>query len=724
MMYNDFSMHDHTPLIVITGGTGYLGSVLTPLLVANSYRVRVISRHNDHTLIESMKADVRSYPKKILRGAYAVIDLAAIASDKECELHPRLTQEINVTSRIRTAKLAKTMGVKKYILASSCSVYGRQTGLLTEKSKPAPVTVYAKSNLEAEKGTLALDDDNFSVTVFRLGSLFGISPQIRFDILFNTMVRALFQTGTISVVDGTQWRPILHVYDAAEAFLLAIQSPTRKVHGQIFNVVSSSQNIQIFPLAERVFRALKRTPRITVNSQIRDHRSYKVSGNKIRDILHFTAHKTPEEAARRIYQALAETKPGVRMKPSRCLICGGTEMNQFLSLGSQVPANTYGKASLQQQQQYPLAVTYCQTCHHSQLTSIVSPKMLFTHYAYFSSTSPQLIPYFKAYAHDLLKKFPKQAKYVLDIGSNDGTLLQNLQLRGSTILGVDPAKNIAAIARVKGIPTINKFFTLALARQIKKEHGSMSMVIANHVLAHTGNPHDMVAGIAHVLSRDGVFVCEVKYLADLIEKNEFDTIYHEHISYFLLKSLITLLRMHGLSVFDVRHVSREGGSLRIFASHTPLRFPTKPSVRTYLTKEQHRGLYALSTYEDFAKKPIHTKQKLIAMIRALKKSGKRIAGYGASAKGGTLLQYCGIDEQQLEFIVDESSSKTGNVMPGNRIPIVSPSVLKEHTPDYILILAWNYADSIMRKERWFTARGGKFIIPIPSPRLVRTVDQA
>lgn len=712
-------MRKHSPLIVVTGGNGYLGSVLVPMLVTCGYRVRVIDQSQNSSNTETIQTDVRTYPKELLKGAEAVIDLAAIANETICEQNPRLTREINVLARARTAALAKSMGVKRYILASSCSVYGKQSGLLTESTKPDPATIYARSNVEAEHAVLGVSSNDFCVTVFRLGSLVGLAPRMRYDTLLNRMVRSLVETGSITINDGLQWRPILHVSDAAAAFILALRASKAKVSGHIFNVCATGQNMQIHSLAKHMFSAVSLPPKIIVNKH-RDNRSYKVSGRKIKNTLHFSAHKLLQNTVTEIFRALIDPKTYTAKRLTQCLICNGTMLVPYISLGPVALANAYiDKAHLlRAEPRYPLTTVYCRTCHHSQLALAINPKILFESYAYSSSTSPQLLPYFNAYAKDLVKTFPTQAKHVLEIGSNDGLLLGYLKERGANVLGVDPAQNIVKTAQLAGLPTINKFFTLGLARQIKKDHRNIGIVIANHVLAHTPDPHDMIAGIKHVLSENGVFVCEVKYLMNLIEDNAFDTIYHEHVSYFLLKPLQALLRMHDLDIFDVKYSAHEGGSLKIFASHTPLRFPVNAAIGAYLKKEERHHLYIPKTYADFAKKPLRTKKQLMTLLRTLKKSGKRVAAYGASAKGGTLLQYCGIDSSLVDFVVDAAPSKIGKYMPGTHIPIMPPATLKKNVPDYILLLAWNYSESIMKREHWFTRRGGKFIIPIPLLKIV------
>ncbi len=406
---------------------------------------------------------------------------------------------------------------------------------------------------------------------------------------------------------------------------------------------------------------------------------------------------------------------------TRCIICGSTDIMPYLSLGNMALANSFATKQhlTKPAKKYPLGMTYCHACHLSQLTHTVNPKNLFQTYAYFSSTSPQLVAHFSAYAKDLWRLFPTLARgLVVDVGSNDGILLVPLKKRGSRVLGVDPAKNVAAAAAQAGIHTMTKFFTPTLAQIIINKYGQANIISANNVFAHTPDIHLFMTAVKRLLCPGGIFVFEVKYLGDLIGKNEFDTIYHEHVFSYILHPLVTLLGKYAMQIFDVHHVDTHGGSLRIFASHIPLPFAISPSVSTYLQKEIRAGYTDLTTYTRYAQKPPAVKKKLLALLTSLKQKNKRIAAYGASAKGSTLLQYCGIDTNFIDFVVDTTPYKIGKYMPGTHIPIVDARQWKKHPPDYILLLAWNFSDSIIKREAWFGRRGGKFILPIPAVGVV------
>lgn len=302
-----------TKNILVAGGGGYLGSVLVPLLLVRGYRVTVLDRFffGKETLAmcaknencQLIEGDTRWFSKDILKNIYAVIDLAALSNDPLSELNPELTLDINFRARVRTAELAKEMRVQKYILASSCSVYGFQEGLLDETAKTLPLTTYAKANVLAEQGLLPLCGDRFTVTVLRQGTLYGFSPRMRFDIVINTMVLSLFQHGKINISGGKQWRPLLHVEDSARGFIKALEAEPSKVNGQIFNIGSTEHNFQMDDLAMRLVRALNLQPIITREGG-NDNRSYRVSCDRIKNQLGYLTQKTVEDGAREVYEAL------------------------------------------------------------------------------------------------------------------------------------------------------------------------------------------------------------------------------------------------------------------------------------------------------------------------------------------------------------------------------------------------------------------------------------
>lgn len=405
----------------------------------------------------------------------------------------------------------------------------------------------------------------------------------------------------------------------------------------------------------------------------------------------------------------------------QCRGCKGVSFARVLSLGAQPLANAFlraedlGKPELA----FPLEVYFCRDCALVQLCDIVSPELLFKHYVYVSSTSPFFTAHFKSFAESAARRFHLTSRsLVVDIGSNDGILLKPFTELGIRVLGVDPAEKIAALATARGIETLPHFFTPEVARDIAARQGRAAIITATNVFAHVNDLDELVAGVRILLADDGVFIIEAPYLVDFLEKNLFDTVYHEHLSYFSVSSLKTLLERLGMKIIDVEKVESHGGSLRVFAEAQDVAYPVNDAVAHFIADEESRGLESIMVYEEFAKRVEQNKRELTALLKKIKTEGKTIAGYGAPAKGNTLLNYFGIGADMLDYIVDDSAWKQGLYTPGMHIPVVSAKKLSEVRPDYILILAWNFAPSLMQRMQWFSQAGGKFIIPVPTPRII------
>src|SRR3989338_3527926 len=408
-------------------------------------------------------------------------------------------------------------------------------------------------------------------------------------------------------------------------------------------------------------------------------------------------------------------------KSNKCLICQEKKLTRYLSLGKAALANSYlNKHELKKEEfKAPLEVYFCHNCHLAQLLHIVDRSYIYNDYAYFSSTSPMLVRHFEEYATEVFKRYPDQSRQlVVDIGSNDGVLLKPFKKLGSRVLGIDPAKNIAKIANSQGIETIADFFSASRVEKLIKKYGKAGIITSNNTLAHTDALHDIIEGVSKLLDEKGVFIFEVQYLADLLAHNEFDNTYHEHICFYSIYPLIQLLKMHSMEIIDILHTDTHGGAVMVLASHTPAPFPVGKAVGEFIKNEKKLGLGKISTYKKFAKHPPQVRLKLTKILLDLKKKGKKIVAYGASAKATTLLQYCYIGTDVIEHIPDSAPSKIGKFTPGTHIPIVPADTLKKNRPDYIVITAWNYAKNIMEKEAWFKASGGKFIIPIPEPKII------
>jgi SAM-dependent methyltransferase len=367
---------------------------------------------------------------------------------------------------------------------------------------------------------------------------------------------------------------------------------------------------------------------------------------------------------------------------------------------------------------FPLAIAYCGKCYLVQLTWRVPPDTLFAEYPYFSSYSDSFIRHVEAMAATYTDRFDLgHSSKVLEIASNDGHLLRFFQEHGIPVLGVEPARNIAAEARSRGIPTLERFFGLNVVSEVCREFGLADIVIGNNVLAHVPEIDDFLRAVKACLKAGGVAIFEFPYLKDLLDKTEFDTIYHEHVFYYSLSALEVLASRAGLDIFDVEHHTVHGGSLRLFLQYRGTR-PRTDRVAQQLQAEAADGLTNAERYPAFADQVCHVRAELLHLLESLKLSGKRIAAYGAPAKGNTLLNYCGIGRDLLEFTVDRSPHKQGLLLPGSRLPVRTPDTLVEERPDYVLVLAWNMIDEILSQQTAYLKSGGQFIVPIPHPRIL------
>ncbi len=395
-----------------------------------------------------------------------------------------------------------------------------------------------------------------------------------------------------------------------------------------------------------------------------------------------------------------------------CRSCGANDLHPILSFGETPLANalvTPGEA--RQDAAYPLDLVYCPSCTLVQITEEVPPEVLFRDYVYLSSFSDTTVANARAIAHRLIDQRNLGASsLVVEIASNDGYLLQHYRDRGVPVLGIDPARNIAEVARGKGIETLDEFFTLEFAQRLVDEGRRADVIHANNVMAHVPDTNGFLRGIATLLRDDGVAVIEVPYVVEMIDRLEFDTIYHEHLCYFSVHAVAALVRRHGLVLERVERVPIHGGSLRFFISRGERHGETTEQL---LREEEALGLTREAYYRDFRAAVERVRDDLNATLAQLRASGKTIGAYGAAAKGGILLNYCGLTASTVSFVADRSPHKQGRRMPGCGIPVVGPEVIAERQPDYLLILIWNLKDEVVRQEESYHRRGGRFILAVP-----------
>ena len=408
----------------------------------------------------------------------------------------------------------------------------------------------------------------------------------------------------------------------------------------------------------------------------------------------------------------------IHRRRTRCRACDGTALRAFLSLGPQPLANAFlsGESDFDDERFFPLDVYCCDGCGLVQLLDVVDPEALFGHYLYVSGVSETMAAHFREYARSVTGTLSlSPADLVVEIASNDGSLLAQFAALGVRTLGVEPARNIAALALARGIETVSRFFDQQVGRELATAYGPARAVVANNVLAHVDDPRSFLAGCAELITDDGQIVVEVPYALDMLARCEYDTIYHEHLCYFTVGPLARIGASAGLAVARVDRMPVHGGTIRVWfrkgAEHGP-------EVRSMMQAERDASLTAFATWARFGRAAAANREALRSLLQGLREEGRSIAGYGAPAKGNTLLNYCGIGTTWLPFTVDRSPLKVGRLTPGMHLPVLPVEAVRERRPDYLLLLAWNFAEEIMVQQAAYREGGGRFILPLPSPRVV------
>lgn len=406
-----------------------------------------------------------------------------------------------------------------------------------------------------------------------------------------------------------------------------------------------------------------------------------------------------------------------------CRFCNTPLRYSLVDLGMAPLSNAYLKTEDLERAEafYPLHARVCPACRLVQLPEFQSPEQIFGHYAYFSSYSDSWLDHARRYAAAMIDRFGfGERSSVVEIASNDGYLLQFFKAHGVPVLGIEPARNVAAVAQAAGIPTLMKFLGVATARELRAQNHGADLLVGNNVLAHVPDINDFVGGLKILLNEGGVLTLEFQHLMRLMQFNQFDTIYHEHFSYLSLLTAEAILAAHGLRVFDVEEIPTHGGSLRVFARHEDDQtHAITPRVETLRADEIRFGLEKLETYAAFGEQVRETKFALLDFLIEARRAGKSVVGYGAPAKGNTLLNYCGVGADLLTYTVDRSPHKQGLFLPGTHIPIFAPEKMNETCPDYVLILAWNLKDEIIAQMAHIREWGGRFALPIPQLEVLK-----
>jgi SAM-dependent methyltransferase len=400
-----------------------------------------------------------------------------------------------------------------------------------------------------------------------------------------------------------------------------------------------------------------------------------------------------------------------------CRFCGAPLRRSVVDLGMSPLCERYVEATALDEMEpfYPLNVRICESCFLVQLRAYVPPSEIFTEYAYFSSFSSSWVEHAREYVDSIAERLGLGPRsLVVELGSNDGYLLHRFVEHGVPVLGVEPARNVAAVAVDRGIPTVSVFFGVEAAERIVAQAHPADLIVANNVLAQVPDLNDFVKGVKRLLAPDGALTIEVPHLMRLIDGNQFDTIYHEHYSYFSFRTLRRILAAHGLAVVDVDELRTHGGSLRVYARHVEAEGDVRTSRIEELTKrEELAGFETMEPYEAFGERVRECKRRLLDILISIKRERKSVVAYGAPGKGNTLLNYCGIRTDFIDYAADKNSYKQGRYLPGTHIPVVHPDLIAETRPDYILILPWNIKEEIMTELRYTADWGARFIIPIP-----------
>lgn len=401
-----------------------------------------------------------------------------------------------------------------------------------------------------------------------------------------------------------------------------------------------------------------------------------------------------------------------------CRICSSTDHDLVLDFGDVVLADAFLESAEQipNEERYPLTLVVCRECLHVQIKEVLDPSLLFSHYIWETGIPASIRAYCREFADATIERLTNdEASRILEVASNDGTMLKEYRSRGWDVIGVDPAQNIAAKANANGIKTVADFFGLAVAERVLEAEGRRDLVVARNVIAHVADLHGLVEGIRVLLADDGVAVIEAPHLLTMFEELQYDQVFHEHIGYHSLDSVIKVLAMHGLAVFDVETPWIHGGSIRVYAAHEGAGREPSAAVRDLLAKEEAAGILSLEGWRHFGERAERQRALLRKELEELKAAGKMVVGYGASAKGQCMIQFCGLDEELIAYVADKSDMKIGMLCPGSHIPIVSPERMRSDPVDAVVVFAWNFAQEILRQEDEMRERGVRFIHPIPEP---------
>ncbi|MDP2705030.1 MAG: sugar nucleotide-binding protein [Patescibacteria group bacterium] len=673
--------------VLITGASGMVGSYI-------DFGIKTDRESLDITDLDHVMKVIRHHRPQ------AIIHLAAETDVDLCDRDPRHAYKVNSVGTYNITIAAKDVGAKLIYISTAGVFDGEKNGPYAETDMPNPKNFYGKSKHQGELIVRAMLDDYI---IARACWMFG--GGLRQDKKFVSKIIKQLDKEEIKAVDDAYGSPTFGK-DLVEALKRLLKENAVGIF-HLSNVGACSR----YEVAKFIIETLK--PNVKLIPVGLDHfpGAYRVKNEAM-----VSGHKLmrPWQDALKEY---LETEWKNFHQKSKCGICGSKNLDTVLDLGLMPLANAFvHKEHLRSPEMFfPLAINFCNDCFSVQLSHVVNSELLYKNYHYETSANDPLVKHFNSLADEIVKDYIQSpSNLVVEIGSNDGSLLSRIKDR-CRVLGVDPAQNIAKIAIKNNVPTKVDFFTGKVSKEIKAELGEAQVVIANNVMAHIEDIRGVFSAVKGLLSPNGRFIFEVHWVGNLINQGGFDQIYHEHIYYHSLHSLKHLINSLGMTINDIKLVPIHGESMRVYVGKSG---EISEAVHDFLNREIKMGLVKKETYLNFSSKIKSNKNKLLKILIDLKKAGKKIFGYGAPAKGNTLLNYFQIGPDILDCITDTTPAKQGTFTPGMRIPVASPDILKNETPDYMLLLSWNYADAILEKERDLRKKGVKFIIAVPDVRIV------
>jgi dTDP-4-dehydrorhamnose reductase len=682
------------PRILVTGGYGMIGSYI-------DFGIKLGRSELDVTNFDSSLKKIKKIKPEI------IIHLAAITDVDLCEKSPDLAYKVNTVGTYNIALISKNLGIKLVYISTTGVFDGLKKTAYTHNDSPNPMNVYGHSKLLGELAVKGLLSDYI---IARTCWMMGGGPTK--DKKFVAKIISQINAGNkeLKALSDAFGSPT-YGKDLVEALIKLIHN---KQSGT-FHIVNSGSPSR-YDVASFIANHISNDIQVqSVNSAY-----FKLPAKRVRNESAIPSIRMRDwKAALKDYLESEWTElesVDECRSIKKCRICGSQNIETILDLGNMPPANAFiDPNKIKTEKNYPLSLKFCKNCSLAQLGQVVNPKILFSDYHYITSASEPLIRHFASEAEMIVKDYIKDRnELVVEFGSNDGTLLSSIK-NNCRVLGVDPAKNIADLASSKGVETHVGMFNEKTATQIKQKWGSAKVIIANNVFAHIHNINDVMRGVKTLLTDDGVFISESHWVYDLLKSSEFDQIYHEHLSYYSLHALKYLAEKHGLKIIKVEQVPIHGVSLRIYMS---LKGKIHHSVNKTLKIELDSGINKINAFKKFASRVHLNKTKFLKFIKELKKDKKIIAAYGAPGKGNTLLNFYGLNKKTIKFITDSTPLKQGTLAPGSKIPIVHPDYLLTHKPDYLVLLSWNYADAILKKEEGLRNKGVKFILPIPNLRII------